>query len=320
VIGYPIRARAGRAAEPRATGMSWLWWLVEMTVAAAAAELLVLRLFTRTIIHIPGAQSVSPVWSVIATSGRFAYYLASVLLVATLVLLLRELARRTSQRAMVGAATVTIFVAAGASARTGVVSDLWLALVVSTSVLVLAFFAREAFGGIGWLGIVLFAGGFTLSSLHTVLQSSAFSDLRRPGSTTGLLGAGEALALAGALLAPALLRGRHDRRAALVGIGAALSTFLMLLANTATTKILLLWNFGLAGYFPTVVYAAAFGALVYTVVALARAGDRERALALALLVIGGIGLHSTYQGGLVVAGLALLGLTGRGGAILSSRS
>ena len=37
-----------------------------------------------------------------------------------------------------------------------------------------------------------------------------------------------------------------------------------------------------------------------------RSGDRDRVIALVLIVCGGIGLHSTYQSTLVVAGLALL--------------
>ena len=77
--------------------------------------------------------------------------------------------------------------------------------------------------------------------------------------------------------------------------------------NGPIAKILLLWNVGLAGYLPSVLYGIAAGAVVYTIVVLRATGRRTSAIGLALLFMGGIGLHSTYQTGLVLAGLALLG-------------
>jgi hypothetical protein len=81
-----------------------------------------------------------------------------------------------------------------------------------------------------------------------------------------------------------------------------------LAANSSTTKILLLWNFGLPGALPAIAYGLALGAFACTMAVLWRGGDRLAVAALALLVAGGIGLHSTYQSALVVTGLAVLGL------------
>jgi hypothetical protein len=80
----------------------------------------------------------------------------------------------------------------------------------------------------------------------------------------------------------------------------------MLLGGAATTKILMLWNFGLSGALPSILYAAAAGALGLTVVALARQRRGLAVAGVALVAIGGIGLHSTYQSGLAVVGLAAL--------------
>jgi hypothetical protein len=53
-------------------------------------------------------------------------------------------------------------------------------------------------------------------------------------------------------------------------------------------------------------YSPPAGTLTYTVVASARIGAYPVAVGLLLLGLGGIGLQSTYQTGLVVAGLALI--------------
>jgi hypothetical protein len=105
-----------------------------------------------------------------------------------------------------------------------------------------------------------------------------------------------------------LVRTEVRRAPLLIGAGVALATFMALLASPATVKILLLWNFGLAGYFPAFFYAVAFGALAFTALS-SRSTDAPLALGLALLVFGGLGLHSSYQSGLVLLGLVALATT-----------
>ncbi len=59
---------------------------------------------------------------------------------------------------------------------------------------------------------------------------------------------------------------------------------------------------------PSVAYAGAAGCLAATLAALARARNGLAVAGLVLLVTGGIGLHSTYQSGLVITGMALLAM------------
>lgn len=310
----PARTAPARTV-PRADALglppdALLRWLVPATAATAVAELLVLRVFTRTIIHIPGAQDATAVLGLVADAGRFAYYLAAVLLVITLVLLVGDLVRRGSARSMTAAATVLMFIATSTVARAGLVSDLLLATVTGACVVTLTCLVTTTVHGYGRRVLpICFVAGYACSAAYTALSPTQLRVDRVTGSPT-LLFLAEALVLAGATLSPLLVHARRDRLAALVGLTAGLGVLGMLVANASTTKILLLWNIGLSGYFPDVVYAVAFGALVYTVIALARSGNHLRSLAILLVLAGGIGLHSTYQTGLVVAGLGVLALLG----------
>ncbi|HZJ07818.1 MAG TPA: hypothetical protein VFD59_20505 [Nocardioidaceae bacterium] len=287
----------------------WLGWFVEATVAVAAVELIVLRLFTRTIVHIPGAGEISPFLSTVSSAGRFSYYLASVLLTVTLFLLIGALSRASGHAA--GAAAVAVFVALATLARAGIVGDLSLALLVCGCVFALAVVAAHARRGWARLPVLLFAVGFLLSGLYAALQSPVAAELYSTRTPTLLLFGGETLALSAALASPLLLARRPARSTIAVGAGVAVLCSAALVANPSTTKILLLWNFGLAGYFPSIVYGAALGAITITVIGLARQAKVDTAIAVALVAMGGIGLHSTYQSALVVAGLGLLALTGR---------
>lgn len=67
-----------------------LRWLLAVSVLV---ELLLLRTATRTLIHIPGIAGFESPVRAIAEVGRFAYYLAVVSLVATLVILGFQLVR-----------------------------------------------------------------------------------------------------------------------------------------------------------------------------------------------------------------------------------
>lgn len=127
-----------------------------------------------------------------------------------------------------------------------------------------------------------------------------------PTKLAGCSGGAEWLALAFAALAPLGLAARPSRLALGLAAIAGLVTFAALLANGSTTKILLLWNEGLAGTLPSVAYAVGAAALLATALGLLR---QRRLVVLAgfvLLITGGIGLHSTYQTGLVVAGMVAL--------------
>jgi len=304
------------SADPRSeraigAGAEWLPWFASATVVVAAIELTLLRLFTRTIVHIPGASDLSPILSVVSSVGRFSYYLATVLLIVLLVLLVGAFWRA---RDLMGAGAVLAFLVAAALARAGVVGDLSLALLVCGCVAATAIAAVGAGGGRDRVPVVLFVAGFLLAGSYAVLQSPVAADLRATRVLSPVLVGAEALALSAALASLLLLTHRPARRVIGAGVAVGVVACGALVANPSTTKVLLLWSFGLAGYFPSLVYAVAFGALAVTIIGLVREQRTAAAIAIALVAMGGIGLHSTYQSALVVAGLGLLALTFRASA------
>jgi hypothetical protein len=127
--------------------------------------------------------------------------------------------------------------------------------------------------------------------------------------TDAALTAAEVVGVAFALSAPLLARGVLDRASVVAGVIVGAVVFAAFLGNGgATARFLLLWNEGLSGVLPSVAYAGAAGCLAATLAAFVRAHSGLAAAGMALLVTGGIGLHSTYQSGLVITGMALLAM------------
>lgn len=289
-----------------ATAATWLWPVAAATVVSAGVELVVLRIFTRTIIHIPGASGASPLLSMTAEIGRFTYYLSCVLLIALLTLFMAASSRVTSAREMVGVAATATFVIAAGGARAGVVGHDTAGVATVVAVVGLGLVATSQVEPRARLPVIAFSGAFALAAFDELVGVG----ITTGGASTDLRFAAEVLAVLAGITSPLLLRARPDHRSVGVGLIACLALVAMLTANSWTTTILMLWNFGLAGTLPWVFYGAAFGALACTLVSLVSDAHRRRAIALALLFAGGIALHSTYQTGLVIAGLALLGTTG----------
>ena len=286
---------------------AWLWPFAGATAVSAALELGVLRVFTRTIIHIPGASSVSPALSLIAEVGRLAYYVTCVLLVGLLVLVVVRSTLATSRTLLV-AAVIVIFGITAAGARAGIVGDGTVAVGVLIAAVTLGAIAATSRGPVARLPIAAFSVAFTIAALDALVAGGVLTI----GRAGGLRTVGETLAVIAAIVSPLALRARPDRRSIMLGGGAGVLVIVLLVANSSTTNILMLWNLGLTGIFPWIVYGAAVGSLTCTVAALMRSGGYRGVVVVALLIAGGIGLHSTYQSGLVIAGLALLGLGGEG--------
>jgi len=300
------RALAGRvAAQAPASRGDLVWWLVGATALAGAAELLLLRLLTRTAVHIPGIATLGGPYLVVAELGRFAYYLGAVLLLLTLVGLAWVLARRASPAALGTAASLLLFLGAALAARVGLIGDALLApiSVVTVEVVMLAGATRP--GAARRASVLLFGSAFLVSSAYALFQANA-TENASAANFAWLLPIGEFIVLAWCVEAPLLLRRRPDRASIMWGIGVALATLIALGMGEATTKILLLWNLGLAGYLPDPAYALAFGMLAYALSSAVRSGRSSVATAFGLLIVGGLGLHSTYQTGFVLAGLAML--------------
>ena len=84
----------------------------------ALGELVLLRTGTRTLIHIPGLGRYETPIGILAELGRFTYYLATVCLVTTLILLAYQGLRiRTPRLVVIGIGVLGFLAAAAAGLR-----------------------------------------------------------------------------------------------------------------------------------------------------------------------------------------------------------
>ena len=275
--------------------------LVVGLVVTAGLELLLLRLLTRSVVHIPGLGTVDGPFAVLAETGRLAFQVASLLLILLLVVLAARFVSRSHWPQAAASAGLILFAAVAAAAFADVISGLQLG---ALSLAAIALIVPAALSAVGWRGAastLAFTAAFLLTAGFALAPQAGW----RPPAET--LVAGEALALGFAITSPLLVRPTRDRFTIAAAALTAVIVLALLLGNAATTKNLALWSVGLAGYFPSVAYAAAAGALAYAIVGGLRGRSSLIALGVSLIALGGIGFHSTYQTGLVVLGLAVIG-------------
>lgn len=295
------------SALPGARPLAVDWRVVSTVLAAAlvlsgALEFLLLRLVTRSLVHIPGIGVIDGPFTLLAESGRLAYYAATVLLVVLLLGFALRAAARRSMLQSAAALGLGLFTTAAAAALAGAVTDLQLGVLSLVAIALLLPRALISSGMRGALPVSAFAMAFALVGAFTL---APLIGARSPADT---LLAGEALALIFAITSPLLITAPRDRKATAVAALIGLIVLVGLIGNPAASKNLALWSIGLAGYFPATAYALGAGALAYSLTAgLRHDGSRSMALGLALLILGGLGFHSTYQTGLVIAGLAVIG-------------
>jgi hypothetical protein len=279
-----------------------LLWLLAVSVLT---ELVVLRTVTRTLIHIPGLGEFEAPIRFLAEVGRFAYYVAAVSLIVTLALLaLVGLRSRLPRHVGIGAVTIA-FLLVAAAGRIGVVP--W--PIVGWSALALLASA----GLLGWRGVRSLPVGLFLAG-----SVAAGGSVAVQGVGNGLTGsqmdiliwiAEWCFVLAG-LTAPLLLKKSPSMAAWAVGGAATLMVIAAFARGASTLSILVLWNVGVPGWLPGVAYALAFAGLVVTAWSAAARGERTVVIGVVLLGAGGVGLFSTYQTGLVLAGVLMLGEVG----------
>lgn len=276
---------------------------------ASAVELLILRTFTRTAIHIPGITALREPYEALSLGGRYAYFVSVALLLIAVPVVAWVLWRRRDPVHRGMAIALGSFGLLSGLAALGAADRFALDAATSGAVAVIAIGGAVLSRG-RWpsLPIVLFALAFLLSASHTLAQTMAQEGLATFG-TGGALNAAELAGVAFACSVPLLARGTVDRTATLVGVAVSAVTFAAFLGNGgATARFLLLWNEGLSGAMPSIAYAVAAGCLATAFVALLRARNGLAAAGLVLLVTGGIGLHSTYQSSLALTGMSLLAL------------
>ena len=283
---------------PTPTKSNWWALLPGLLVAAALMELLLLRTATRTLIHIPGLDRFETPIRVIAEVGRYAFYLAIVSLVVVLMIrTLHELTSGSPRRIVIGAALAS-FLGTAAAGRLGLF-PLPLVGVVSLAALVLV---------VAGIGLGRHAVPVVFFILATVAAGTTVLELGLPGDLSGrqvdgLLLTAEIGLILSAVTAPLLLTDRPDKRAVWVGLGVSAITAGAFAADPSTISILVLWNLGVPGWLPGLTYVVAAGSLAATLWSSLVSGRRSTAAGLLLLAAGGIGMISTYQAGLVLAGL-----------------
>ena len=272
--------------------------LLTALAAAVVVELVLLRLGTRTLIHIPGLGRFEDPIRMVAEVGRFAYYLAVVLLFGSLVTLAyRGFQERSPKGYVVSAALVGFLLDASAGRLEMIPSALVGGYVSLAMVIVLIF------GWRGWRSVPLLM--FVVAALAagwSALGQGVAAGLTGDQVDTFILIAEISLVLAG-VTAPLLLLQPPTRTALSGGVATAILTTVILVAANSTMSILLLWTVGVPGWLPSIAYGVAIGGLVVTGWSALTSGEWPVGLGLMLLVAGGVGTISTYQSGLVLAGL-----------------
>ncbi|MEX1126176.1 MAG: hypothetical protein WD895_07980 [Acidimicrobiia bacterium] len=267
------------------------------------AELVLLRIGTRTLIHIPGLERYETPIRWLAEVGRFAYFAAVVFLIAVLVALAVRRLRRSGPVAVIGALAAASFLLFALAGR-----FLWIEPAAvgwaGMAALVLALIGAVNLGR-RIVPLALFTSGAVAAGWSILAQGRGGGlSIQQVDS---LLIVSEVMILLAALSAPLLLQRPPSRRAILIGLGVTVLSAAVLSASPATMSILVLWSFGAPGWLSGLAYSLALGSVVMVAWAALQSGEREIVIGLVLLAGGGIGMISTYQTGLVVAALLLMG-------------
>ncbi len=276
--------------------------LFGVLVGAALLELILLRTITRTLIHIPGLARFETPIRVIAEVGRFAYYLAVVFLIATLAVEGYRSLRAWAPPRMVAGGGAILFLGTAAAGRVGLISATTFGVASLAVIIVCAAASRR---GRSVVPVACFVSALAASGLATLGQGGGAALTGR--QVDGVLLIAEIAMVLAAVTSPLLLARPPSRGAVLVGLGVAVVAAAAFASASPTLSILVLWNLGAPGWLPGILYAVAAGSLATTTWSAITSGEGSTAAGLLLLVAGGIGVISTYQTGLVLAGLLLLG-------------
>lgn len=287
------------ATRPRAVKIgAWLTW-------AVVTELVLLRMGTRTAVHIPGIAAIAGPFTVVSTAARIAFAAALVLALALLVAIFADLWSLGAASRPAAVAVAAFAVAAGAvafGAPVLVVDVATLAAVVVVAPFAVG--ARHRARAIWWWAVVLVVLAGAIPGVTEAAAAAGLGSLR----AAWLTGPIEIVAVLVALASPVLTGRATSRRAGIVAVVSAAVVGAAFAFGPSTTEILVLWNFGLSGYLPAAVYGLAAGCVAHTLVRLVEDGRATEATALFLVIAGGVGLQSTYQSALTLGGLCLAGL------------
>jgi hypothetical protein len=275
----------------------WAGWV-------AVVELVLLRIGTRTLVHIPGVDVIAGPLAWLSEAGRFAYYLALVLIVGVGMALAASWWVSRSPGRWLEILSLVIFVVGAVAGAIGAVDPGvvgWAGLAALLPLVV------GSIGiGRGAIPLLLWTAAVWSSGLAVLLQG-------RGGGLTGdavagFLQAGDILAVAGAVAFPLLLGRRPSRGPLVTGVVVAGVVGALLTWVSSTTAILALWAFGVTASLPPLIYGMAAAGMAVTVHQAVLDRNRRVAAATLLVLAGGIGLVSTYQTGLVLVGLGMVSI------------
>lgn len=276
--------------------------IATMLCAASIGELLLLRVGTRTAVHIPDLEAVYTPFRLVAATGRFVFSMAVVLLVVLLGRLILELHRADATAVAAG---LGVFVAMASLARLGLVTANIVGAATVTAVIVAATVGALRLPRASAAILGLFAIAYSIAALSTLLPDASVETVGRLTLRSEQLVVFAAIA-SGPAVRHALGGSLVPSRRANLGAGAlGITVAAAIVANPSTTHVLMLWNFGLTGSLPAVFYGLAAASLAIAAASVYRHHGPSRAAGLALVALGGLGLISTYQSGLTLAGLAL---------------
>jgi len=300
--------------QPAVEGSATVAWtplaaVLTLLPVAALAELFLVRTFYRVGIYIPKEGPFRTIYRTLTGIGSFALNLSSVLALAALAMLVgRSWARglRAAALALGAFTAVSLLLARAGPSEFGPTAR----AAFSLAVVVVAWpFVR---GGAGWWHRVA-VGGVAVSALLSS-YAGLVGDAGRlvpaangPGGAVGAQLVGEALVVATAFAFCTAWASSDGLRLRplLVGLGPALALIVAWRANGAVTGILVLWTAGLRLYLPVWAYAGALWAFSSAAIGwLPRHGWRSAGLA--LLLVAGMALDSTYLQALALVALVLL--------------
>jgi len=297
--------------EPVAARRGWspLAAVLALLPLAALTELFLVRTFYRVGVYIPKEGPFRTVYGALTAVGSFALNLSSVLVAVALALLAVDAYRRGLRRAAAALGSfvaVSLVLAAAGTANLGPMARL--AFVLAVAVVAWPFVRSQAGGwhrvavaGVAASALLASYAGFVADAGRLVPSAGG------PGGAVGSQLAAEALVIATAFafLGAWVASDRLRAGPLLLALGPALALLVAWRANGAVTGILVLWSAGLRLYLPAWLYATAlwaFGAA--TVGWFPRHGWRSGGLA--LLLVAGMLLESTYVQGLALVALVLV--------------
>lgn len=295
---FPVRVTKGPALPD-------LQVVVAALAVTSAAELAILRTFTRTAIHIPAVKALRGPYTAVSMSGEYAYFVTLALLLPALALVAWTLARSKEPGRLVAIYGLVIFSAAFVLAAADPESEVAdVATVMSVSTIAGAF-AMNGLRRYAVVPISSFAVAFLAGGAYTILPALQTHGLE-VGQQSWMLSGMELTGLSFAISAPLVVGHRPVGAAKWIAVATFILVLAAFLGGGSSSRFLLLWNVGLTGTLPAVAYAGAAAGLAAALTGLVNDGRLLTAAGLALLVTGGIGLHSTYQSALVVVGLAAI--------------